>query len=309
MEATGLLSQVYVDVMLAVNFIMDFFILWAVGRLTNTPGRFHRLVLGALLGASYSLVIFFPESTFMNSLGAKFLCSLAMIILAFAPMSFKAVFRSLLYLYIVSFAMGGAVIAAIYLNDGSPGYIQVLNGAAVYFGSFHYGWLSVGVGVALLMGLGGYYYLRKNWLQQALVHSLMIRFAGKTVYLQALLDTGNQLCDPLSKKPVIVVETGVLKDLLPPSILEAVAGSEEINLPALTCRINEEWSGRLRLIPFNSVGRTHGMMLGLRPDGVEIRNKKKAIYCKDVVIGLINRDLSKEDKYQALLHPALFEEG
>lgn len=308
MEATGLLTQVYVDVMLGVNFIMDFFIIWAVGRMANARFRFLRLVLGALLGASYSLVIFFPESIILNSLLAKFLCSVGMILLAFAPLSLKALFRSLVYLYLISFAMGGAVIAAIYLSDGSPGYLQVINGAAVYFGGFHYGWLSVGLGVALLVGLGGYYFLRKNWLHHALVNNLSIEFPGKKVHLQALLDTGNQLCDPLNKKPVIVVEVGILKDLLPANLLEAVTSNEEINLPVLSGCIEEEWASRLRLIPFNSVGRAHGMMLGLRPDGVEIRGKNTAIRCKDVVIGLVNRNLSKEDKYQALLHPQLFVE-
>ena len=66
MEETGLTVKVYLDVILLVNFIMDFFfILWATGKLSNLPVKISRLVLGAFIGALYSIAVLLPQWSFL----------------------------------------------------------------------------------------------------------------------------------------------------------------------------------------------------------------------------------------------------
>lgn len=307
LQDSGLLVKVYVDVMLLINFIMDFFILWATGKLTGTKARWCRLIAGASCGAIYSLVIFLPQSHILTSLAAKIICSIVMILFAFAPLSFRLFVRSIVYLYIISFVMGGAVIAAIYMTDKSPTAIQAWNGAAILANSFSYKWLTVGICVALIVGWGGISYLRKNWLHNNLLSTLVIHLQGHEVTMQALLDTGNQLVDPLTQQPVIVVEIHTLKHLLPEKILQAIS-EEELNMTMLSAQLDKEWTGRLRLIPFNSVGRIHGLMLGVRPDYIEVKSRGGIIKREDVIIGIINRNLTKEGKYQALLNSRIIQE-
>lgn len=302
-------AEVYVDAVLLVNFIMDFFILWATGKLVGLRYRLFRLVSGAVLGALYSLVVFFPENTLLASFIAKVICSMAMVLISYAPLTKATFIRTMGYLYVVSFAMGGAVIAAIYLTDRTPGSIQVWNGAAVLTGTFNYMWLTIGLGVAILLGYSGIMYLRKNWIQQSLISEVVVCLMGHRTSLLALLDTGNQLVEPVSNLPVVVVEARSMQQQLPENIWNAVTGGDDIKIPELASQLDPRWSARLRMIPFNSVGRSHGLMLGLRPDYIEIRNKKGTTRINGAVIGLVNRVLSKEGKYEALLHPQLVQDS
>ncbi|MDK2789208.1 MAG: hypothetical protein PWP07_2453, partial [Epulopiscium sp.] len=58
---------------------------------------------------------------------------------------------------------------------------------------------------------------------------------------------------------------------------------------------------------FSSLGMPNGMLVGFRPDQVEvIEHDNTSTVLKDVVIGIYNQRLSKDNRYQALLHPDIF---
>lgn len=308
MNESGLVQvQVYVDILLLVNFVLDFFILWATGKIANLALQKSRLILGALCGAFYSLVIFFPQWPFCTSILAKLACSVLMVWLAYRPSGWRKLLRVLAYLYILSFTMGGAVLAAAFLTDAQPGYIQAWNGAAILWG-IDYGWLMAGLVVVFMLVYGGFNCLRKNWLQQNLFNDLTIYMGKQAVMVRALLDTGNQLIDPTTQKPVIVVETAALKKVIPEELFQEIAQGSFCE-QALFLLLEEEWVTRLSLIPFNSVGKAHGLMVGLRPDKVSIQNGRKRLTTSEVVLGLANRTLSSNGQYQALLHPQILADG
>lgn len=307
MDYTGAEVQVYVDVMLATNFAMDFLILWAVGRLANCSTRIWRLILGALLGAVYSLAVFFPFGTVIHSLPLKIGCSLLMVLLAFYPVRLRAFVSLVLNFYLISFAMGGAVIAATYFLDDAPGVIQVITKLGIFGGKLYYGWLVLGLLVACLIGWGGLTYLRKRMHQREFLHPLRISLKGNLVELMALLDTGNQLREPLTNAPVVVVESNFIKDYLPAYLWRAVREEGAI-ITELASEIEAGWVERLRLIPYNSVGRNNGIMVGLQPDWIELTTQEGTIRHQNFILGLLNKPLNKEGKYQALIPPEVMEE-
>lgn len=305
-EEGGLVVKVYLDIILLVNFIMDFFLLWATGKMANLPIKISRLCSGAILGAFYSLVIFLPELPVGISFLAKNICALIMVMVTYRPQNVRKFVRALLYLYVLSFTMGGAVFAAVYLTDTASGLMQVWNGLGV-IGGIRYGWLAIGLIIALFLGYSGWHYLRKGWLQQQLINKLTICFREHKVIVTALLDTGNQLTDPLTKKPVIVIESAVLEKILPEELRQKV-GRENLETSELFASLDQSWAARVRLIPFNSVGKSHGLMVGLRPDVVVIKNERQEIITSDVVLGLVNKSLSREGQYRALLHPQILQD-
>lgn len=306
MNDAGLTVKVYLDVILLVNFIMDFFILWATGKLANFPVKISGLVLGAFIGALYALVVLLPQWSFFSSFLGKSSCAIIMVLVSFRWQGIARLIRTILYLHIISFAMGGAVLAVVYLTDTSPGILQVLNGVGIFRG-VHYSWLIISLVVAFFLGYGGFYFLRKGCIEQELLNTLTIYFHNDKVIIPALLDTGNQLTEPFSKKPVIVVEREALEKLFPEELLQKIkAGNFEIS--ELPGSLDETWSARLRLIPFNSVGKSDGLMVGIRPDIVVIKNKKNEIITSEVFLGLVNRPLSREGRYRALLHPQILQE-
>jgi stage II sporulation protein GA (sporulation sigma-E factor processing peptidase) len=304
-ETAGLEVKVYIDIVLLINFVMDFFILWATAKIANLPLKITRLIWGAILGALYSLVVLFPEWPFLTSFLVKCACSIVMVWVAYRPKAVGKFIRALAYLYIISFAMGGAVVAAVYLTDTTPGFLQVWNGVGMLWG-IHFGWLMVGLVVAFFLGYGGYTRLRKNWLQQQLLYTLTINIDNQTAVVLAFLDTGNQLTDPATKKPVIVIETAALKKLIPAEILRKI-DQDNLDINELLPSLEQDWVSRLRLIPFNSVGSAHSLMIGFRPDTVIINSKGHSLTTSEVILGLVNKSLSREGQYQALLNPQILE--
>ena len=64
--------------------------------------------------------------------------------------------------------------------------------------------------------------------------------------------------------------------------------------------IKKEYISKLKVIPFASLGKQNGMLMGIKADSVEIlgedtREKKEAI------IGIYNKSLTKRGEYDALL--------
>ena len=99
---------------------------------------------------------------------------------------------------------------------------------------------------------------------------LTIEHGGQAVSLRAFCDTGNLLRDPISGKPVVVVESDRVKAIVPPSLWRAAqAGARTGALADLP----PEASGNLRLIPAKTAA-GEGLLVGFLPDRLYIREEK-----------------------------------
>lgn len=294
---------VYLDVVFLINFLMDFAILWATSKFGHFKTSKKRLALAALLGSTYTLALFLPELNWLFTYGMKFVFSLLMVAIAFFYVSWKRFLAAIGYFYMVAFATAGAMLGAVYFFDSNAESYSVLNGILVSLSNIKASWLLAGLAVVVLVGRFGAGYLKKSFLASLLHVSVVIRFGNKSVPVKALLDTGNQLKDPLTQHPVMVVEYSVLKKILPEAVRQAFETGEEPELEKLSNLLTDMWwAKRLRLIPFNSIGEKSSMMLAFRPDLVFIQMEEKLVEVRQVVVAVCNRSLSPEGLYRALLH-------
>lgn len=79
--------------------------------------------------------------------------------------------------------------------------------------------------------------------------NISIIFEEGKVDINAIIDTGNFLREPLTGKPVIIVEKDVLKNAIPVEILENM--QEIINGTKI---LEEKYMSKIRLIPFSALG-------------------------------------------------------
>ena len=119
--------------------------------------------------------------------------------------------------------------------------------------------------------------------------------------MNALLDTGNALCEPFSGAPVIVAEYEKLLPILPEALKEAC----QLGETAVEQISDERIRGRIRVIPFSSLGKEHGMLIGFRPDKAWLLENEKILDAGAVVIGIYTRNLARDRSYGALLPPQL----
>ncbi|MGB4505270.1 MAG: sigma-E processing peptidase SpoIIGA [Syntrophaceticus sp.] len=295
-------TAVYVDMLFLINLLMDFVVLWAAAKMAQIRVSLWRLVFGAIIGAMYSVLVLLPDLYFLSKIEIKFFVSILMATVAYLPVSWKKFGQVILYFYLVAFTMGGAVLGLIYLM-GSSSLTGILSNLPL-----NYLWLLIALVTAVILGKYGIAYIKKSLLQDLLKVPVEIRVQGKQFKVIGLVDTGNQLVDPLTGSPVIIVEYEVLKPYLPSELQEIIDTNGEVDLSKLAEVIPEEGSDfSFRLIPFTTIGKHHGMLVGFRPDEIIVLSGDERVHKKDVVIGIYNRRLSPRGTYRALLHPDLIQ--
>lgn len=287
--------------LLIANFALDYLLLWASAATTRNAASWPRLLSGALIGTVYyvlyvlSVFRFLPFYGLLGSPITVVAVSFAMLAAAFAPISCGR-FRSVVsHFYIIAFISAGSGMAGAYLF-GSSGYASPLAGVMIAIAT-----------LLLVAELGWGVLQRRSW-RQGQQFLLDIHFGEHTARVTALLDTGNQLRDPISGAPVVVVEHRALAKLLPPQLARALKQLETGDLWKVSCiAADTGWSARFRIIPFNSVGTANGLMVGFRPDAVTLWLTGSPHYLRGCVVALSPRPLDTGRMYQALIGPDLVE--
>ena len=282
-------SIVYADLTFLINLIMDFAILWAAGKLARIRMSLIRLMFAAVIGGIYAVGYLFPEMAGFYSLPMKLVFSALIVVLGLYPRGFKEFKKAFLYFYAISFIVAGATIASSYLFSDQYSTF-----------SFSYLWLLGGLFCALLIGSYAANYLTKNLIPGLLSYKVRIKFAESSCEGEGFLDTGNSLKDPLTNKPVIVAEYDFIKSCLPGDLCQVMnkPSNEGEMIEKLS---SSSWANRLRLIPFSSIGKKNGLLVGVRADEIIIDHGNTPMLQKNVIIGIYLDKLSGENSYQMLI--------
>ena len=232
---------VYADVVMVLNFLVDFLLLMGTDRLAGFPASPGRCAKAAGLGAAYSGACLMPGWSFLgNGLWRTvFLCLMGVIAFGFD----RSTLRRCGVFVMLSMALGGIV-----LGIGNRGRMGLLLAALGLWAVCRFGLKRVG--------------------EQTYV-PVTLRRNGQERKLLALRDTGNTLRDPLTGEAVLVAGADVAVDLL--GLTE-----EQLRHPVETMA-----KGKIpgaRLVPYCAVGQKAGMLLAVRfPDAVVGNRKGEAL--------------------------------
>lgn len=284
---------IYLDVVLIENLCMNFIILFATSYLLKIKSRFWRLLISSFIGGAYAILAYMEIFEAMSNVFVKVILSIVMVGIAFLPKNVKILLKQLAIFYFISFLFGGCAFALLYFIK--PQDILMKNGLLV--GMYP-------LKVAVLGGLVGFIvvgivfkivktkFTKKDMFCDIEVHA----FEGK-IKTRALIDTGNLLKDPLTKMPVIVVEEEILSCLLPNNILKNIGkimGGEQVE----ESEENLTYMSKFRVIPFSSLGKQNGMLMGFKADSIVVEEQREMT---NVIIGVYPQKLDKKEYYHALI--------
>lgn len=123
--------------------------------------------------------------------------------------------------------------------------------------------------------------------------------SGKEQKVKAMIDTGNLLKDPITNSPVIIIEKNSLNNILPKEILEnthkIINGEYNFSDEYL------KYVSRFRVLPFTSLGKQNGMLLGFKVDKIEAEINDEEIIREDVIVGIYDKKLSNKNQYECLI--------
>ncbi|OAB33899.1 sigma-E processing peptidase SpoIIGA [Paenibacillus glacialis] len=305
---------VYIDLIFITNLLIDGTLLWLTSWMRKLKVPWWRISLSALLGALYVIMMFVPELTFMYTFLIKFGLSLIMLWIAFGFGSLQHYMRNMGAFYIINFAAAGGIIGIHYLlqNSGDlwSGIWYTTSGGLSFELKIGF-WFMFIVFIIVMLWFKIVQSSKRKLDNRAVYFAeVKVNIGSEQVKCTGLLDTGNQLCDPLTRIPVMVMEASLWGDHLPASWRDKLA---EGDADKLVMELEEgstfAWQDRLRLVPYRGVNRGAAFMLALKPDSVEICMDGKISITTRVLVGLDGGTLSSEKAYRAIIHPDLIHDG
>lgn len=252
-----------------------------------------------MLGGIYAIISYISDLEAYKTLTLKILLSIAMIYIALEPSSIKKCLKQLVIFYLTSFTFGGTAFALLYFIR--PSEIFMKNG--IYIGSYPLKIAILGGIVGFVIIIIAFKIIKEKMTSKNMYCKIEIEIDGQKTESNAMIDTGNLLKEPISGKPVIVVENEILKEVIPKQILEK---TQEI-IKGNTEEIPMKYLSKLRIIPFTSLGMPNGMLLGIKANKIIIYTDDEKIQKQDIIIGLYDKKLSKTGKYTSLIGISLIE--
>ncbi len=98
-------------------------------------------------------------------------------------------------------------------------------------------------------------------------------FAGHSADFSLLVDTGNDLSDPVSGRPALVLDRRAAARVLPVEAALPLSGLRADNAPAVLAALPGTYQTQFQLLPYRAIGKEGGLLLAFRPERV-IRDGK-----------------------------------
>lgn len=284
----------YIDLILLENIIMNYIIILATGMVCKVNIKHIRIFLASSVGAIYAILVYVINLPIYTNSIIKILVSISMIYISFGSNNIKILLKQLLIFYLTSFCFGGS--AYYLLHNINPNLVKSVNG--VLTGTYP-------IKIAILGGILGFFIINisfriiKNKLSKKdMIYKVEMFYKDKSTNIKVILDTGNLLTEPITKTPVIIVEAEKLKNIIPEKILN---NAENIIYNNSLEEVDEEIKTRCSIIPFSSIGKKNGIIIGFRPDYIKIYTEEGEQIRKKVIIGIYNNKLAKNELYSGLI--------
>lgn len=262
-------QTIYIDVLVAVNLFINYFLLLAVARFLKILVRRRRILAGAALGAVFSLMILLPEMSALLSFFVKIGLSVAVVLTTFFRLELKQFLKALACFYLINFAFAGLMIAIWYLA-APPGL--TMNNGIVY--------INISPLLLLFTTVLSYFIIRLvsrlsgQEIPKESFCDVIIENNGKSVRLTAKVDTGNSLKEPFSQLPVVVVSFEAIRPLLPDELHGLFKG--DLQSRNLLGTRYEEWMRKIRLVPFHALS-GEGTLPAFKPDALTVAASNKSV--------------------------------
>ena len=222
---------IYIDILILINFMFDMFLLLTVNIALKRYAKIYRLVLASLFGEITLLSLFIPISSILLTL-LKVIMGFIMVLIAFGYKNIKYIIYNVIYLYMTSIILGGFTYY-LSIEFKNSNYFILLFIAPIILYIFI-------KSITALKEIKNYYY------------KVSIIFNNNdTLNLTGFLDTGNKLTEPITNKPIILINKKKIK------------GSINIRSPMY--------------VPYNALNH-HGLLECIKPKCIIIDNKKLTNY-------------------------------
>ncbi|WP_226644071.1 sigma-E processing peptidase SpoIIGA [Mesobacillus subterraneus] len=297
--------KVYLDVIWALNLLFDAFLLYLTAIILKRQVKIWRLALGGAIG---SLLIILSITPFHAAAGhpvGKLIFSIMMVLAAFGYKRFRFFIKSLMTFYVTTFLLGGTLTGVHYFIQFDMDLAS--NVAMNHIKGFGdpISWLFVLLGFPL-----AWHFSKRNIeqfemtkIQYESLADVEVKFMEMDFNVKGLIDSGNQLYDPISKMPVMILSIANCLDHMPSEIKRIAENPDSV----LTGdgNFSPQLENRMRIIPCKVVGQEHQLIIAFQPDNIKIATNESAFIAEKGLISFTAQELSADGSFQCIIHPKM----
>ena len=269
---------IYVDILIITNIYANYFMLKATSKLTHSPLSNKRCILSAVIGSIFSLIILLPALNTLSLLILRIVAAILMVFIAFREKDSTELYKTGLVFFFVCCLFAGTEYAFSLIDMGK----NLLWHNSVLYVNISLLTLAVSTITAycilciLRRFLDGGNRFDDNY-------TLIIIHGKKQTTIKAACDSGNNLIDSFSGKPVIVCGKSSIAPLFEKNVLQfAVSAGDSFETTPL-----KGW----RVIPFSTVN-SNGLMPSFLPTGLYLKNNESGkIKYIEAYIGIAEKDI------------------
>jgi stage II sporulation protein GA (sporulation sigma-E factor processing peptidase) len=301
----GRCLAVYLDIIWLLNFLFDSLLLYLTALVLKRDFRYWRLFIGGLIGSFIILLSITPLNAYSGHPFVKLMFSVIMVLAVFGYKRFKYFISGLMVFYLTTFLIGGSLIGVHYfiqfdMNLSSSVFLANVKG----FGD-PISWLFVVLGFPI-----AWHFSKRNFdridvakIQYNQLIQLEIKLGGKSYLFNGLVDSGNQLYDPISKMPVMFVSISKIVEELPEEVRKIAVDAEQVIMGNQS--IAPEWENRMRIIPYKVMGKEHQLIIALKPEQIIIKQNGEILLVEKGLVSFTMQQLSSDDTFQCIVHPKM----
>lgn len=269
----------YLDVIIFKEFIMDFILIIVTKTVLKKSTKNTNIIIACALGVIETIIDILMNINVVVRLILKLITSILIIKVVFNSKNIKEILKELATFYIVSFIFAGIATSIMF----SQSLNKVLQNGVI-FGKYSNFLIIVSVIIGTILIVITFKLISKNIRKDNMVCDVEIGILNNIIKVKVLIDTGNLLKEPITGKPVVIIEKRKLN-----YILEDLKDSIKIYV-----------------IPYKTLGNEEKVLFGIKPEYIRLREENN-YYSDDVIIGLYDGKISQNDSYFGLIGIDLFE--
>ena len=270
---------------------MDLVILLIVNRIMRYHASAIRLLLSSTLGAVWSVVaVMIPDRyrLFVN-LCTYFIVTALMLAVINSPLNIikarqsnkdryaltnylKELFKGMIIMLSVACFSGGIMHMIVYYTYAG----WIIRRILVTYNQLIY---LILISVVVIIVIARVY---RTYKKNSNIYKVTVIVDNHRIMLHGIVDTGNQLTDKYTGKPVNVMDKSYFENVL--------------------YQINDYGRLKYHFIPYRTIGNNEGIIEVITSDYMYISGKDETKAYKGALIGLSDRKVSQNGEYQALIN-------
>jgi stage II sporulation protein GA (sporulation sigma-E factor processing peptidase) len=297
--------KIYLDVIWALNFLFDLFLLYLTAIILKRQVKLWRLALGGFIGSLLILLSITPLHAVAGHPAGKLFFSLLMVLAVFGYKRLRFFSKALMTFYVATFLLGGTLTGVhSFLKFDMDLASNVAIAQIKGFGD-PVSWLFVMLGFPL-----AWHFSRKNIeqfemtkIQYESLTDVEIVFMGNSYQFKGLIDSGNQLYDPISKTPVMIVSIAKIMNEIPVEIRKVAENPDSVF--SGTGSFSHDLEDKMRIIPCKVVGQEHQMIIAFYPERIRITADHEVCDAKRALVSFTVQELSADGSFECIIHPKI----